>query len=234
MSKILCLDTATDICSVALLENDQCIAFRDSFNDRSHASQLAVYIDELLKESALKVSDLDAIAVSMGPGSYTGLRIGVSTAKGLCYGAGKPFIAVSTLQSMCFGIDHQLAPDVLSDEFYYCPMLDARRMEVYTAVYNHDHQEIKSVNAEIIDDNSFADLLEKKKMLFFGSGAEKTKVHLRHTNALFYDHFNHSARHMAPLAYARFADKHFEDTAYFEPFYLKDFIATTPKNKVLG
>jgi tRNA threonylcarbamoyladenosine biosynthesis protein TsaB len=232
MSKILCIDTATDICTVSVFENKKCIAIRNSTEDRSHAVQLAVYIESILKETNMQVCNLDAVAISMGPGSYTGLRIGVSMAKGLCYGASIPLIAVSTLQAMCYGITNSFKEQHGLSNFYLCPMLDARRMEVYTSVFNPDYSEVNPVSAEIIDNSSFLDLLEKKPVLFFGNGAEKTKEHIQHKNAIFYGAFVHSSEYMAEIAYNKFRNKQFEDVAYFEPFYLKDFVATIPSKNV--
>lgn len=234
MSKILCIDTATDICTVSIFEGDKCLSFRDSKEDRSHAVQLAVFIDEVLKEKNLEVADLDAVAVSKGPGSYTGLRIGVSTAKGLCYGAGIPLIAVSTLQAMCYGVSEEFKVKHSLKDYYFCPMLDARRMEVYTSIFNPDFSEVKPISAEIIEDKSFQEQLEKKHMVFFGNGAEKTKLHIRHSNAIFYDSFFHSSKNMASITFEKFSSQQFEDIAYFEPFYLKDFVATTPRKNILG
>lgn len=234
MSKILCFDTATDICTVSLFEDQECISYRDSGEERSHAVQLAVFIEEVLAESNHKVSDLDAIAVSMGPGSYTGLRIGVSTAKGLCYGANVPLIAISTLQSMCYGISDEFKAENSLEEFYFCPMLDARRMEVYTALYNPDYSEYRGIKAEIIDDDSFLDVLEEKKIVFFGNGAEKTKQHIQHANAIFLSKSNYTSRNMFDIANKKLVTNQFENVAYFEPFYLKDFVATTPRKNILG
>jgi tRNA threonylcarbamoyladenosine biosynthesis protein TsaB len=233
MSKILCIDTATDVCSVAIMNDAGNEHIRESGNERSHAVQLAVYIDDLLKEMKISVEDLDAIAISRGPGSYTGLRIGVSTAKGLCYGSGKPLISVSTLQSMCYGIPQEFLDDNRLSDFYFAPMLDARRMEVYTSVYNSDYSLVQDIKAEIIEENSFEDYLDNKPVLFFGEGAPKTKKLLSHPNAIFYDTFKQSARYMGAIASQKLNEQKFENVAYFEPFYLKDFITTTSKKNVL-
>lgn len=233
MSKILSIDTATDICTVAISENGNIISYRDSANDRSHSILLAVYIDEVLIESNLAVSDLDAVAISKGPGSYTGLRIGVSSAKGLCYGSGKPLIAVSTLQAMCFGVDKIKLQKQKGSDFYFAPMLDARRMEVYTAVYDNNYEVQQEVNAHILDENSFDTFLDEKPVIFFGSGAQKFKDIIDHKNAVFVDDYLHSARFMSGIAESKFENKKFEDVAYFEPFYLKDFVTTTPKKNIL-
>jgi tRNA threonylcarbamoyladenosine biosynthesis protein TsaB len=234
MSKIMCIDTATDVCTVSIFDADNCLAFRDSGEERSHAVQLAVYIDEVLKETNLKVSDLDAIAVSKGPGSYTGLRIGVSMAKGLCYASGIPLVSVSTLQAMCYGLSDDFKAANTLNDFYFCPMLDARRMEVYTAFFNADYSKHQDIRAEIIDDDSFASLLNEKQVIFFGNGAEKTKQHITHKNAIYFDDYKHSSKYMASIAQQKLKVNKVEDVAYFEPFYLKDFVATTPRKNILG
>jgi tRNA threonylcarbamoyladenosine biosynthesis protein TsaB len=233
MTKILCLDTATDICSVALFENDKLISSRESGDDRSHAIKLAVYIDEVLREAKTSANELSAVAVSMGPGSYTGLRIGVSTAKGICYGAGIPLLSVSTLQAMCYGVSAEFLTSNKLADFYFCPLLDARRMEVYTSVFDGKFQPAKDISAEIIDENSFNEFLSVKPTIFFGSGAEKIKPVIQHPNALFFDNYIHSAKNMLIPATEKLRQQQFEDVAYFEPFYLKDFIATVPRNKVI-
>ena len=234
MSKVLCIDTATDICTVSLFEDENCLSFRESVEDRSHAVQLAVYINDILKELNLRVNDLDAIAISKGPGSYTGLRIGVSMAKGLCYGANIPLISVSTLQAMCYGVSGSFITENQLKDFYFCPMLDARRMEVYTSVFNPDYSEERPISAEIIEDESFEELLNERQMIFFGNGAEKTKIHINHKNAVFYDSYKHSSKFMASIAFKKLNTQQFEDIAYFEPFYLKEFVATTPRKNILG
>lgn len=227
MSKILCIDTATDICSVALAENGVVTAFIDSEKERSHAKMLAVFIDELLKRTSTTIADLDAIGISMGPGSYTGLRIGVSTAKGLCYGANKPLLAISTLKAMCYGIDRHFIEN--QKDYYYCPMIDARRMEVYTCLYNKEYRNVTEIHALVVDNESLRNYLDEKPILFFGSGSEKLTSVIVHQNALFYNGYNHSSCHMAQIAEEKYSQKQFEDVAYFEPFYLKDFVATVPK-----
>lgn len=233
MSRILCIDTATDVCSAAIMNGTKAEFMRESGNERSHAVQLAVYIDDLLKEMKSTVDELDAIAISCGPGSYTGLRIGVSTAKGLCYGGNIPLISVSTLQSMCYGIPQDFINEKNLSDFYFAPMLDARRMEVYTSVYNSDYTLVQDIKAEIINEDSYLDYLNNKPVVFFGEGAPKTKEILNHPNAVFYDHFNHSAKYMGAIAFQKLKEQKFENVAYFEPFYLKDFITTTSKKNIL-
>lgn len=185
-------------------------------------------MDEAIKQTGLKPSDLDAICVSKGPGSYTGLRIGVSAAKGLCYGLGIPLLSVGSLESMTHWAKAEFSED-LTDVSFLCPMIDARRMEVYTQLFDTSLKEAGSISAVIVDENSFAPELANGKVAFFGDGAAKCKEVINHPNAIFLDDFNPSARGMIVLAEKRFADKRFEDVAYFEPYYLKDFVAGKPK-----
>jgi len=232
MPKILHIETATQICSVALSENEKIIASKSSDEKNAHSRILTVFIEEILESNNFKPQDLDAIAVSMGPGSYTGLRIGVSTAKGLCYSLDKPLIAVSTLQAMAWGmvkINDGKLPKAL-----FCPMIDARRMEVYAAIFNQSNIQVRKILAEIIDESSFAELLQDNEVFFAGDGAEKCKQLLSgNPNARFIDGFVPSANYMAAIASGKFHKQEFEDVAYFEPFYLKDFIAGSPKVKGL-
>ncbi|MBN2484695.1 MAG: tRNA (adenosine(37)-N6)-threonylcarbamoyltransferase complex dimerization subunit type 1 TsaB [Bacteroidales bacterium] len=234
MNRILLIDTATDTCSAAIGEGNSIIALRESADDRSHAVKLAAFIDELFKEASIEPGQLSAVAISMGPGSYTGLRIGVSMAKGLCYGAGVPLIAVPTLQAMCYGVPKSFLDENNLNDFYYCPMLDARRMEVYTAIYNQLFFECKETSAEIIGLNSFSHFLQEKPVIFFGTGAEKTQEIISAPNAYFFNNFKHSSKNMLSIANLLYSHSSFQNVAYFEPFYLKDFIATVPKNKILS
>jgi tRNA threonylcarbamoyladenosine biosynthesis protein TsaB len=224
LALILNIETSTRNCSVSLSNNEDILALKE-FNDGnySHSEKLHTFIIDVLKLGKKSFKDIDAIAVSKGPGSYTGLRIGVSAAKGLCYSLDKPLIAVSTLASL----SNQIAVD---NEAVIIPLLDARRMEVYSAVFDSNHTEIREVKAEIIDINSFKNYLDKKKIYFLGDGVEKCKTLLNHENALFLDNYFPSAKEMPIISNSRFLKKQFEDVAYFEPFYLKDFIATSPKN----
>ncbi|MGE4569182.1 MAG: tRNA (adenosine(37)-N6)-threonylcarbamoyltransferase complex dimerization subunit type 1 TsaB [Bacteroidales bacterium] len=230
MALILNLETATETCSVALARNGVTLLLKESAAGRNHASDLTLFISQILDETALGVSDLDGVAVSMGPGSYTGLRIGVSVAKGLCYGANIPLLAISTLQAMVSGLPTSDRADV----DFFVPMLDARRMEVYTALFDASATALEPVSARIITQDSFKEWLEKGVVSFFGDGSSKCREYITHPNARFVDNFRNSARYMALLSEAAFARNEFRDIAYFEPFYLKDFIATVPKNKVLG
>ena len=199
MTKILHIETATQICSVALSENEKIITSKSSDEKNAHSRILTVFIEEILDSNNLKPQDLDAIAVSMGPGSYTGLRIGVSTAKGLCYSLDKPLIAVSTLQAMAWGMVEKT--DRKLQKALFCPMIDARRMEVYAAIFNQSNIQEREILAEIIDENSFADLLQTNEVLFAGDGAEKCKEILSpNPNAHFINDFVPSAEYMAAIA----------------------------------
>jgi tRNA threonylcarbamoyladenosine biosynthesis protein TsaB len=225
-SMILHIETSTNVCSVALSENGTCLFSKSNAEGMNHAALLSVFIAEALE--ALKSTDkkLDAVAVSSGPGSYTGLRIGVSTAKGLCYGYGIPLIAVSTLEVITAQA-LQLIKD--AENALFCPMIDARRMEVYAAVYNAKGEMKREISADIIDSDSYQEILADQPVYFFGNGADKCKTTLTHPNARFIDDLVPLAENMIPLAETAFAEKRFEDVAYFEPFYLKEFQTTAPK-----
>jgi tRNA threonylcarbamoyladenosine biosynthesis protein TsaB len=230
---ILCLETATNLCSVALCDSAGVVSIRESDATKSHASMLTVFIDELLRAKGIKAADLEAVAVSKGPGSYTGLRIGVSVAKGIAYGASIPLIGIETTLSMFWGIKENRA--IVSDKnTLFCPMLDARRMEVYYAVYNSEGIKTRDISAEIINENSFSFVPENQNIIFFGDGAMKCRDVIRHKNAIFADNFSISASHMQKPVIQAFNNNSFEDVAYFEPLYLKDFITSTPKKNILG
>lgn len=231
MAKIILIETATEVCSVALAVDNEIISLRENHEGLTHSTNAAKFVDEVLKEANMGVSDIDAVAVSSGPGSYTGLRIGVSLAKGLCYGADKKLIAVNTLTSMAYGLKEQ---GQVEGEVLLCPMIDARRMEVYAAIFECDFTEIQKTEAVVIDENSFLPYLEKQNVVFFGNGAEKTKPVITHPNATFADNFVISASSLLVPASEKFAKQEFEDVAYFEPFYLKEFYTTTPKKNILG
>ena len=224
MAYFLALETSTTACSVALAEDDELIAQREINEGYSHSENITVFIEEVLKEGGLEPSSLDAIAVSSGPGSYTGLRIGVSTAKGLCYGLDKPLIAVDTLKSMVAGFLKKKINQSASHPIYLVPMIDARRMEVYCAAYDQVLNERMPVRAEIVDQNSFADLLNSSPVYFFGDGAMKCVNVIQHQHAVFDGSFFPSAEYLIPFANEKFKQQKFEDVALFEPFYLKDFI----------
>lgn len=237
MPLILNLDTSTQVCSVALSAGSSLLGKRESREEKSHSRLLAVFIQEILKETHLNPSDLNAIAVSTGPGSYTGLRIGVSTAKGLAYGSSIPLIGIGTLDLLVSGglrnpdINILLRRDETSS---LCPMIDARRMEVYTALYNASGEIIESISAKIIDKNSFIEKLDSGPVLFFGNGAKKCRGTISHRNAIFIDEIEASAEDMIQLSEKAWQEKKFEDLAYFEPHYLKDFIATIPRNTIIS
>ena len=229
---ILCIETATPVCSVALAENGKVLAYKEDSGSNSHSSELTGFIEEVFTRTGRAISELDAIAVSAGPGSYTGLRIGVSSAKGLAYALDIPLIGIGTLNSMACGAKEEAGP---GDECkYFCPMIDARRMEVYCAVFDNSLQMVRETEAEIINGQSFSGFLNEGKVLFFGNGAEKCEPLLSfHPNAIFRGGMGASARHMCSRAWEKFEKKSFEDVAAFEPSYLKDFIAGKPKVKGL-
>ncbi|HEY8784489.1 MAG TPA: tRNA (adenosine(37)-N6)-threonylcarbamoyltransferase complex dimerization subunit type 1 TsaB [Mucilaginibacter sp.] len=227
---ILQIETATASCSVVLAKDGKVLGCKQVNQRNIHAEVVTLFIDELITFAGIKYEDLDAIAVSCGPGSYTGLRIGVSTAKGLCFALDKPLIAIETLAAMADGMTsfEEYAED---DVVLLCPMIDARRMEVFTAVFTKDGEKIRPTSAEIIDENSFDELLENNKILFFGDGAEKCRAVLgEKPNAVFFPGFINSATSLTKRALEKFRNKEFEDVAYFEPYYLKDFIAGKKKS----
>lgn len=226
MSKILLIETATKICSIALETNHELLALReDNSGKYSHAEKITVFIDEVMKESETDFSELDAVAVSMGPGSYTGLRIGASTAKGICYAAEKPLIAIDTLQAMACGMLNNPKQKIGENDLL-CPMIDARRMEVFCAFFNSKGEKITETEALVINENSFSNYFQNQRIWFFGDGAEKfTETFQNQPNAIICNDFNISAAQMIPLAEKSFQNNEFVDVAYFEPFYLKDFVA---------
>lgn len=224
---ILQIETATTVCSVALSKDGEVLAVKQMDQRNIHAEVITLYIKELLTATGTKYSDLDSIAVSCGPGSYTGLRIGISTAKGLCYALDKPLIAIETLEAMAYGAITE--SELATGNILLCPMIDARRMEVYTAIFDTKGERIEPTTAEIIDENSFAELLNNNRVLFFGDGAEKCKETLSNPNARFLEGFTNSAAYLTKRATEKLGTKDFEDVAYFEPFYLKDFIAGKKK-----
>ena len=236
MSRILNIETATSVCSVSISENGALIAMKESSSAYSHAELLSSFVQDIIHEAGLKLKDLDAIAVSMGPGSYTGLRIGVSSAKGLCYALEKPLIAVSTLQSMALGMTELIAGSehAKNDKALFCPMIDARRMEVYASLFDVRNQEVRKIQADIIDADSYLEYLDAGVVYFAGDGAEKCMEILGVSkNAKYIDEFVISSKDMIQISTAKFAAKDFADLAYFEPFYLKDFIAGKPSVKGL-
>ncbi|MDC8005783.1 tRNA (adenosine(37)-N6)-threonylcarbamoyltransferase complex dimerization subunit type 1 TsaB [Aureisphaera galaxeae] len=217
MANILCIETATTNCSVALSVNGSVISLKeDNTKGYSHAEKLHVFIEEVLAEGGMEKKNLDAVAVSKGPGSYTGLRIGVSAAKGLCFALDIPLLSVATLES--------LMSQSTVEAMFYIPMLDARRMEVYSAVFDTDKNQIRETQAQILDEHSFEQYLASGKVAFLGSGVEKFKNICTHSNAHFDVDALPSAQQIAAIANAKYQKGDFEDVAYFEPYYLKDFI----------
>jgi len=218
MGYILNLETATTNCSVSIAKNGEVLVVKEHNSaSYSHSEQLHLFIKEALKEASLSFDDISAIAVSMGPGSYTGLRIGVSAAKGLCFALEIPLIAIPTLVSMASQLE-------IDSEARIIPMLDARRMEVYATVLDHQLKVIRETRAEIITETSFQEFVGDYKVHLIGNGVEKCKTVLKHSNFHFDTSIIPSAREMASLSYAKFTQKAFEDVAYFEPYYLKDFM----------
>jgi len=217
MAYILCLETSTTNCSVALAKDGSIITFREDYDTKySHAERLHQYIDIVMNETGIDFKDLDAVAVSKGPGSYTGLRIGVSAAKGLCYGLGVPLISVDTLYS--------LALQVTIEEGFVVPMIDARRMEVYAAIFSENHSQIRLTEAEILSETSYEEYLKKNKVYFIGNGVTKFEEICSHKNAEFIPKKLPSAKQMVTISYSKFLNKDFENVSYFEPYYLKDFV----------
>ncbi len=231
---ILCIETTSGICSAALCDKSGVIAIRESDSGRSHAALLTVFIEELLNKSGIKPSALEAVAVSKGPGSYTGLRIGVSVAKGICYASSVPLIGIETTLSMFHGFmsETQGRPD-FNDNDLFCPAIDARRMEIYYSVFDITGRMVRAVSAEVMTADSLSGLPSSSRLIMFGDGAMKCRDVLRRTNVVYYDGFRISASSMQKPAYEAFANKSFEDVAYFEPYYLKDFITSKPVKNIL-
>ncbi|MGL4363857.1 MAG: tRNA (adenosine(37)-N6)-threonylcarbamoyltransferase complex dimerization subunit type 1 TsaB [Bacteroidales bacterium] len=228
MALLLCIESSAEVCSVALAKDGKLLALRESTEERDHAKQLAPFIDEVLKEAQITPHAIDAIAVSRGPGSYTSLRIGVSTAKGLCFGINKPLIAINTLQSIAL-LAKQNA--LVSAEAWLCPMTDARRMEVYTALFDTQLNPLTEISAMELNPQSFSIELSNHPIVFMGSGSDKFKAIQSSSNALFID-VSPSARGMIALAEKHYLNQQFEDIAYFEPLYLKDFVAIKSSKKM--
>jgi tRNA threonylcarbamoyladenosine biosynthesis protein TsaB len=230
LALILNLETATTVCSVALAKDGELLALKEINGDYSHAENLTVFIEEVLQQANIKINDVDAIAVSKGPGSYTGLRIGVSTAKGLSYSLDKPLIAINTLQSLAHSVASRFFKAEYESEFLFCPMIDARRMEVYCALYDKYNNCVMPTSALIIDENSFDEYIRSKYFYFFGDGAEKCK-NIISSEAIYLKEELPSAKNMIPLSEQAYNKNEFEDVAYFEPFYLKDFVAGKKKGE---
>ena len=230
MEKIILIETSTALCSVALAENGTVTAYRESSAPKAHASLTAVFVQEVLAERGLSLNDCDAVCVSMGPGSYTGLRVGVSTAKGLCFGSGKPLLAVGTLDTLVAQALTPAETEANGEYRYIVPMIDARRMEVYAAVFKNGRQITETAPA-IIDKNSYAEYLEQGPVLFIGDGAGKCADVIKHPNAHFCQCHPKASSMLSPAIEA-YSKGDFKDVAYFEPFYLKEFVATVSKKKL--
>ncbi|MGL5636154.1 MAG: tRNA (adenosine(37)-N6)-threonylcarbamoyltransferase complex dimerization subunit type 1 TsaB [Bacteroidales bacterium] len=231
MPTIIHIETSTEICSVALSHHGEVIFNKENHDGFSHATHLGLFLESAVRFAEEQGYGIDAVAVSCGPGSYTGLRIGVSTAKGFCYGRNIPLISIPTPIVLAQAI---LQKEMTGKATVLCPMLDARRMEVYAAMYDLNLNPVREISAEIIDENSFAEERRENTILFFGNGAEKCKEALEDNKSLFLEDIHPLAKYMVVPAEEKFKKKEFEDIAYFEPFYLKEFVATTAKNKVLG
>lgn len=230
---ILCLETATPVCSVALNESCCTIGLRETEGQNAHSEKITNFIHEVMETAKIDYRQLDAVAVSKGPGSYTGLRIGVSTAKGICYAADLPLMAIDTLEAMAHGMKAKLGSQITENDLLI-PMIDARRMEVYAAIFDANLNKIKDTEAVVMDENSFADLRKDHRLWLFGDGAPKlSKLFENQQNVCIIDGFKPSAAYMRPLAEKALKEQQFVDVAYFEPFYLKDFIAGKPHVKGL-
>lgn len=229
MSCILHIETSTTVCSVAVSEDGHIVFNKEDFEGPSHATLLGGFVDEALSLVDSRAMPLDAVAVSCGPGSYTGLRIGVSMAKGICYGRNLPLIGLPTHEVLSVPVllYHELPENAL-----ICPMIDARRMEVYSTIYDRALTVKRATSADIIDEHSYREFLDEQPVYFFGNGAMKCRDIITHPNAHFIDRIHPLAQMMHPLAEKAIANEDFKDVAYFEPFYLKEFVATTPKKKL--
>lgn len=224
MALLLAIETTTRNCSVALFHNNTLLQLKEkTYKEYSHAELLTLFIQEVIENANIRLQALDCIVLSEGPGSYTGLRIGASTAKGLCYALNIPLVSVSTLKIMISGI-------LKKEEYkYYCPMIDARRMEVFSLVTDKDNNEVREIQSDIVDDTTYAEFLSDK-VLFFGDGAIKCKKIISSSNAIFLEGVLPSSRHMGILGFEKFGQQDFEDVAYFEPYYFKAFFSEGGKN----
>ncbi|BBE18328.1 TsaB protein [Aquipluma nitroreducens] len=236
MALILIIETSTEVCSVSLLKDGLLIDFIESDEGQNHARLVTVFAENLLSRNNLKPNELSAVTVSKGPGSYTGLRIGVSTAKGICYAGNIPLIAIGTLEAMAKHVALNKKEFGIPDDklTLFCPMIDARRMEVFSMLLDESGAVLKPISADIIDDSFLSIELSNKQVVFFGNGSEKCGKVIKSPNAIFLPNIKASARHMTELAWQAYNKNQFEDVAYFEPFYLKDFITTVSKKNMLG
>lgn len=227
MSCILSIETSTDVCSVAVSQDGTCIFEKEDSSGPNHAVKLGVFVDEALSFIDSHLIPLDAVAVSCGPGSYTGLRIGVSMAKGICYGRSVKLLSVPTLHLLCVPV--LLREEIQEENALLCPMLDARRMEVYAQLFDRALNEVRPIQADVVDADTYKSYLDERPVYFFGNGAEKCIEVINHPNAHLIKNVEPLAKYMFPLAEKRMMNEQFEDVAYFVPFYLKDFVAKTPK-----
>ena len=223
MALILSIETSTTNCSVSLSKKGKLLVVKEDYDKNySHAERLHVYINDVLKYAKVSAKDIDAVAISKGPGSYTGLRIGVSAAKGLCYALNIPLISIPTLES--------LAHQVTKNDGVIVSMLDARRLEVYSAVFDSSYKQIRETKAEVLNEDSFSKYLKNGNVYFIGNGVEKTKRLISHHNTIYIDGKLPSAKELGSIAFNKYKISDFEDVAYFEPYYLKDFVAIKPKS----
>lgn len=229
MSCILHIETSTSVCSVAVSEDSHVIFQQEDHSGPNHAERLGSMVDEALSFTDNHAIPFDAVAVSCGPGSYTGLRIGVSMAKGICYGRNLKLIAVPTLELMCVPV---LLREMVEDDALLCPMIDARRMEVYAGIYDRALHEVRPVGADVVDAETYKQWLDKRPVYFFGNGAAKCMETINHPNAHLIEGIEPLAKWMQPLAERRLLNGQTEDVAYFEPFYLKDYVAKMPKKLI--
>lgn len=226
MSCILNIETSTDVCSVSVSQDGACIFSQEDHEGPNHAVKLGTFVDEALSFADSHAIPLDAVAVSCGPGSYTGLRIGASMAKGICFGQDLKLIAVPTLELMAVPV---LLREEIEEGALLCPMIDARRMEVYSAVYDRALHEVRGIQADVVDADTYREYLDRGPVYFFGNGAEKCMEVINHPNARLIKGVEPLAKWMFPIAERRIAQEKYEDVAYFVPFYLKDFVAHQPK-----
>lgn len=229
MSTILHIETSTDVCSVAVSEDSQVIFQQDDHSGPNHAERLGTMVDEALSFTDNHAIPFDAVAVSCGPGSYTGLRIGVSMAKGICYGRNLKLIAVPTLELLCVPV---LLREIPEEDALLCPMLDARRMEVYAGIYDRALKPVREISADIVTEKTYKEYLDQRPVYFFGNGAQKCMETIHHPNAHLIEGIEPLAKWMQPLAERRLLNEQFEDVAYFVPYYLKDFVAKLPKKLI--
>jgi tRNA threonylcarbamoyladenosine biosynthesis protein TsaB len=226
---LLYIETSTNICSIGISVNNEMAALRESSLPNVHSKNTTVFISEVLSQLNMQPADIDAVVVSLGPGSYTGLRIGVSSAKGICFAISKPLIAINSLQALARKAAHDY-----DDTHLFCPMIDARRMEVYSGIYDNTNNEIRKVQADVVDENTYVDYVNDKKLVLLGDGASKfTDLFANDSRYVIDAKYQFSATNMIEMAQEAYEHKIFEDVAYFEPFYLKDFIAGAPRVKGL-